>query len=76
MQEKLEKGEAIDISRCERTPEGLYRLELFDSNKDYCNAETEEWIWSVGRNRNTNVILAAHDTRFYQNPGWECLFLR
>lgn len=66
----------IDLSGCERTDRGEYILPDFIENRDYCNAETEEWIWSIGRDKETGEILAAHDTRFYGHPSYECLWLR
>ncbi len=76
MKRKLESGECRDVSRCARTPDGDYVLEHFEEEVDYANAETEEWIWSIGRDRATGQILASHSTRFYQNPAYECVWLR
>lgn len=76
MAEKIAKGEAIDISSCERNKDGDYILKRFVGNVDYCDGSTEEWIWSIGRDRQTGEILASTTTKFYQNPSFECLFLR
>ena len=76
MQEKLRAGEAIDVSRCDRTPEGDYVLTAFEDDVDYCNAKTEEWIWSIGRELATGRIIASHSNTLYQNPAFECLWLR
>jgi hypothetical protein len=76
MAEKLEQGDAIDVSGCERTPAGEYILARFAEDTDYCDARTEEWIWSIGREHGTGRILASTDTRFYENPEYLCLFLR
>lgn len=76
MQRKLENGECIDVSPFERTPNGYYILPYFAEGSDYCDAEREVWIWSIGRHRETMQILASTDSVFYQNPLYECLFLR
>lgn len=77
MERKLEKGEAVDVTKAgERIAPGVWRLREFVDNVDYCDAEREEWIWSIGRNLATGDIVAATDTRFYLNDEWECLWLR
>lgn len=77
MQRKIEDGDAIDISGFERTANGEYKIpeDIFDQELDYCNAATEEWVWSIGKNKD-GVILAAMDARFYQSDDHECLWLR
>lgn len=78
MRDKLERGECVDLSRCCRLIDGSYLLPLdvWQEDVDYCNAETEGWIWSIGQHRTSGMIQAAHDTRFYQNPDYHCLWLR
>lgn len=76
MEEKLNRGEAIDLSQCERTKEGFYILDDFIEDKDYCDAEKEYWIWSTGINYSTGRIHASTSSIFYQNPGYECIWLR
>lgn len=76
MERKIKTGEAIDISTCVRTDEGAYHLIVFTEEVDYCDAKTEEWIWSIGEHLATGQILAATDTRFYNNPLFKCLWLR
>jgi hypothetical protein len=50
MQEKLERGDATDVSSYERTPEGWYVFpHMAVVGQDYCDAQTEEWIWVVGQ---------------------------
>lgn len=48
MERKLQKREAIDVSKCERTSTGDYVLPLFTDDVDYCDAVTESWVWSIG----------------------------
>ena len=76
MEEKITKGEAVDLSQCERTKEGFYILDDFIEDLDYCDAEKEYWIWSIGIHYETGKILASTSSIFYQNPEFECLWLR
>lgn len=87
MARKLEKGEALDVeSPALRAPigiveygpayRGVYRLQQFIDDVDYCVGSSEEWIWSIGKRLEDGAIFAATDTRFYQNPAFECLWLR
>ena len=84
MQGALERLKAIDVSQFPRVPDGDYAGcyilsdgdgRRFEDDKDYCDAVTEEWIWSVGRNE-AGLILASTTPEFYQREGWECLWLR
>lgn len=76
MERKLDRKEAIDISHCEQNDEGDYILSEFISDIDYCDRYEEEWIWSIGRDLVTNQILASTSNKFYENPGYECLWIR
>lgn len=49
MRMKLRKEEAVDLSACERTDRGDYLVPGFAEDVDYCDAKTEEWIWSIAR---------------------------
>ena len=77
MKRKIESGTCIDVSKFTREgddyiiPKGVY-----NSDTDWCNAETEQWIWSIGRRVSDGVVIASHSTKFYQNPDFVCLFLR
>ena len=75
MIEKVNSGEAIDLSKNE-TKDGFYILKQFVDGADYCDLKNETWIWSIGKNYKTGQILASTDTVFYQNPDFECLWLR
>jgi len=77
MAAKLRRGDAIDVSTCQ-TYGGAYILPpgMFVEGKDYCNAATERWIWSIGQRRSDGVILASHSDEFYHNDNFECLWLR
>ena len=79
MAAKLARGEAIDVAPYRTETEGLYRLpaNLSVESVDLCDAEHGAWIWSVGRRLAApHEVVAATDARFYQNPEWECLWLR
>jgi hypothetical protein len=84
MRRKLEKGDALDVEEMLATaaPEpgeiyaGTFHLDRFVEDVDYCAASTEQWIWSIGRRKSDGEIFAAIDTRFYNNPGFHCLWLR
>jgi len=76
MLRKLSRGECIDLSECERTPEGFYVLAEFEEDVDYADVQAGRWIWSIGRRNTDGVILASQDSLFYQNPDFTCLFLR
>jgi hypothetical protein len=76
MEEKINRGDAIDLSQCERTKEGYYILDDFIEDKDYCDKEKEYWIWTIGINYKTGRIHASTTAVFYQNLNYECLWLR
>lgn len=77
MERKLASSEALDVLKVGQEIEpGLYLLREFTDGVDYCDAEKEAWIWSIGKHWDTGVIRAATDARFYQDPAWECLWLR
>ena len=75
MLEKIQKGEAIDLSKCQR--EGRYYVvPSFIADRDYCDAATERWIWSIGKRRSDGVILASIYVDLYEHPDFECVWLR
>jgi hypothetical protein len=76
MLRKLTAGDCVDVSDCARTPEGFYILTEFKEGLDYADGAAERWIWSIGKRNTDGVILASQGVDFYQNPDFECLFLR
>jgi hypothetical protein len=75
MQDAVRRGEALDVSTFQR--EGpYYVLPIFLEGNDYCDAQKEKWIWSIGRRLSDGKILASTSSDLYQNPDFECLFLR
>ena len=76
MLRKLDEGLCIDVSKCPRTDDGSYLLQKYVDGVDYCDRETEEWIWSIGRSAADGRVLAGTDSRYYLNPNFDCLWLR
>lgn len=86
MAENLSEDEATDVSQCEKTEDGYYILtkEMEEDcgrdgppcGMDFCDAPKEAWIWSIGKHKKTGQVLASTDAVFYQNPEYECLWLR
>jgi hypothetical protein len=77
MQRKLEKLECLDVGEIGLPiSPGVYQLSKFTEDADYCDAKHEAWIWSIGKRLSDGQIFAAIDTRFYQHPDYECLWLR
>lgn len=80
MARKLAAGECLDLSPLARTDDGDYIVPEswvgIIEDRDLCNANDETWIWSVGRRRADGVVLASHSSKLYQNPSYECLWLR
>jgi len=77
MEEKLAAGEALDVRHLgEEIEPGIFRLRHFIADVDYCDGQGEAWIWSIGRRKTDDAILAATDARFYGDPEFECLWLR
>lgn len=82
MKESLQKCQAIAVDQCGKEVEpGVFlldermRLHTIDG-LDMCVKEREEWIWSVGVSQKDGRLYASTDSRFYQNPDYECVFLR
>jgi len=77
MREKLDLGECIDVNKIGHSiGAGLFVLDVYEDGTDYCDAANDQWIWSIGKHAVSGKIMAAIDTRFYQNPHYECLWLR
>lgn len=77
MREMLDKGECINVRAIGKEIEhGVFLLHTFIENKDYCDWKRQQWIWSIGRDKQGNAIFASYDDRYYLNPQYECLWLR
>jgi hypothetical protein len=96
MERKLDSGEAVDLGpyRCEGSP-GMYQIPQDKwpamAESELCDAEHEQWIWSVGRCVKTwrstrddgltmlvpiGTILASTSSILYQHQNFKCLWLR
>lgn len=72
-----EVPDVIDVSDCQRDAwYGDYILERFEEGKDYRVNSLNQLIWSIGKHKKTGVIKASVTSRFYENPVYECLWLR
>lgn len=77
MERKLQNGEALDVRKVgKQIAPGRFQLRRFVEDVDYCDAEKEEWIWSIGKAKSDGAIIASTCTEYYQNPEYECLWLR
>lgn len=80
MQEALEKGHCLDVNTVGFPHEGfegsVWELKEFKEGYDYCDAVGERWIWSIGKSRINGRYFAAADAQMYQNPYFECVWLR
>ncbi len=79
MEEKIADGECLDIATIGvRVRPGVYRLQNFNERDgmDYCDLAGKDWIRSIGRHKQTAEIIASTSTEFYENPEYDCLFLR
>ena len=77
MEQKLAQLDALDVREIGIEVEpGVFELKRFTEDIDYCDAQNEQWIWSIGKRKSDSKIFASVDTRFYGDPGYECLWLR
>lgn len=82
MREKLERGECVDVSGCERVtvPRAgecyVIPPDVYQDGVDYCDADAERWIFSIGRETATGRILASTSAALYGNDAFTCLWLR
>ena len=75
MAKMLLKGEAKDISRCEKLGADYILPELIDG-MDYCDAKLERWVWSIGKRYADGVFVASLTAKFYNHPEYECVWVR
>jgi hypothetical protein len=75
MARKLQTRRAVDLSLNPRVGD-YYMLDHIIDGMDYCDCEREVWIWSIGRRLSDDVILASTRPDLYQNPHFDCLWLR
>jgi hypothetical protein len=75
MQQAVDDGECVDLSDADRVDKD-YVVKNYVDGLDYCVLDRGRWIWSIGRHRETGVVLASTATKFYLDPAYECLWLR
>jgi len=81
LRKRLLSGEVLDVRELgvEEEP-GVFRLNQFVDGHDYADSKTEQWIWSIGRHKNTGEIFAAYDGRYYdpndEDFDYETLWMR
>jgi hypothetical protein len=77
MKKELLSGTVIDVRQVgvEIEP-GVFKLTHFVPETQYVDPEKEQFIYSIGKDRETGDILAAYDTRFYNDDDYETLYLQ
>jgi len=75
-QEKIDSGEAIDLSDFPQTNGDYVITNNFVEGMDYYVTAENDWIRSIGRRKSDGVILASTSSKFYQHPDFECIWLR
>lgn len=79
MLRSLLEGDTLDvraIGESVRGKPGVFQLPGCMSGVDYADVDNAAWIHSIGRHKKTGKIHASLDARFYENPDYECLWLR
>lgn len=79
MLRSLLEGDTLDvraIGRAARGRPGEFILDTFAEGIDYADVDNGAWIHSIGRHKKTGKIYASIYSNFYQNPDYECLWLR
>jgi len=82
MRRKVNKGMAVDIGGYPKDEHGRFILPdgIFQegADLDYCDMRNDAWVWSIGRRKADGVVLASVKAfpEFYQNPEFDCLWLR
>lgn len=81
LRKRLLSGDVLDVREMgvEEEP-GVFRLTHFVDGHDYADSKTEQWIWSIGKHKNTGEIFAAFDGRYYdpnnEDFDYETLWMR
>jgi len=72
----LENGSILSVRDIGQEVEpGLFKLNKFVDGADYFDPETEQFIWTIGKDQD-GEIYAAYDGRFWNDPEYETLFAR
>jgi hypothetical protein len=75
---KIKSGQCRDIGHFPQRSAGIYvmRAEFYRDGLDYCVLKDNAWVYSIGVEKATGEIHAATDGRFYENPEYDCIWLR
>jgi GH43 family beta-xylosidase len=74
---EVQSGRSLSVlAEGKQLEDGLFELRRFVEGRDYVDPQRGRWVQSIGRHYATGQIYAAFDSRFYDNPTWECLFIR
>jgi hypothetical protein len=77
MKNALISGTVIDVRQVgvEIKP-GVFKLTHYVPSTQYVDPEEEQFIFSIGKDKETGEIFAAYDTRFYGDDDYETLYLQ
>jgi hypothetical protein len=76
MKNALMVGDAIDVRTTGvEVEDGVFKLNEFVPGIKYVDSENEQFIQSIGKDRSSGEMLASLDTRFYEDPEYECVYL-
>lgn len=76
MVDKVNDGEAVDLSLRPKLGDHYIMAAPPSDGVDYCDLKLGKWIWSIGRRKADGMIIASLTGDLYQNPEFECLWLR
>lgn len=77
LRKALRDGRVIDVRQSGTEVEpGVFRIEKFYPGVDYYDSRREAPIFSIGKDVASGEIFAAHDLRFYDDPDYECLYVK
>lgn len=77
MRQEMPTQRVIDVRRAGfQIVEGVFRLQRYVPDAVYVDAINNRQVGSIGRNVFDNRIEAAIDSRYSNDPNWDCLFSR
>lgn len=73
----LEKGEIIDVADIGIEVEpGVWKLNKFIDGSEYYDSKNNQWIESIGKDKQSGEIFASVDSRFHSNEDYKLIWLR
>jgi hypothetical protein len=80
MQDRLNDGTCLDVSIIGEPLKGfegsVWILHEFMDGVDYCDAERELWIQSIGKHKQDGRFYASIDYRMKDNPLFDLVWFR